>query len=360
MPEKLKNMFFTPDSIQAFANAVKNHYNEFDREKFISLVFDDNWQNLELKQRMRHTTMCLKQTLPQNFAQAVDILKAITMDVSGFEAMTLHDYVELYGQDHWDLSLSAIRFFNRRASGEFAIRPFLDVDPERGMQFMKSCADDEHENVRRFASEGCRPRLPWAMVLPAFKKDPALILPILDKLKDDPSEFVRKSVANNLNDISKDNPDIVLDLCEKWQGISPRTDWIIKQACRTLLKSGDKRAMVLFGFGHPEHLFIDNLSVKKPALKIGEEQFFSFTLKVNEKKKCKVRLEYAVFYVKSNKVSKKIFQISENSYQPGEYNFTRKQTFENMSTRQHYPGRHEIAVIVNGDEKARVAFSLTD
>lgn len=361
MAEKLKNMFFTQESIQAFANAILHHYSEFDQQKFKALVFDGNWENLELKQRMRHTTTCLQQTLPQDFSQAVDILKAITPMVSGFEAMTLHDYIELYGQNDWDTSLSAIRFFNQRASGEFAIRPFLDADPESAMIFMMSCADDENENIRRFASEGCRPRLPWAMALPKFKKDPSLILSVLEKLKDDESEFVRKSVANNLNDISKDNPQIVLDLCEKWQGESPRTDWIIKHACRTLLKSGNTRAMLLFGFGNPKNLYIEDLKVQKKSLKIGEEQFFDFKLNVKETKKCKVRLEYAVFYVKSNgKSSQKIFQISENSYTPGEYDFKRKQTFENMSTRTHFPGEHKIAIIVNGEEKSRIAFNLTE
>jgi 3-methyladenine DNA glycosylase AlkC len=359
MPEKLKDMFFTPESIQIFADSIKKHYAHFDQARFKALVFDDNWKNLELKQRMRHTTTALHQTLPQDFEHAVTILKAITPFVGGFEAMTLHDYIELYGQDDWEISLPAIRFFNQKASGEFAVRPFLDADPKRGMAFMMSCTDDPDDKVRRFASEGCRPRLPWAMALPTFKKDPSLILPILEKLKDDESEFVRKSVANNLNDISKDNPELVLELCEKWQGVSPRTDWIIKHACRTLLKSGNKRAMILFGFGNPDNLYIEELSFEKSSLRIGEDQFFSFTLNVKEKVKCKVRLEYAVFYVKSNgKVSKKIFQISENSYKPGLYSFKRKQTFENMSTRKHYPGTHDIAVIVNGEEKARCSFEL--
>ena len=360
MAEKLKNMFFTPESIDKFAAAIQAHYKDFDTNYFKSLIFDENWQNLELKQRMRHTTECLRKTLPQDYETAINILKKAAPAVSGFEAMTLHDYVELYGQDNWDISLPAIRFFNQFASGEFAIRPFLDIIPEKAMVFMSNCADDESDKIRRFASEGCRPRLPWAMALPKFKQDPSLVLSILEKLKDDESEFVRKSVANNLNDISKDHPDIVLDVCEKWQGNSPRTDWIIKQACRTLLKSGNKRAMLLFGFGDPENLSINELAFAKPSLAIGQDQFFSFKLFVNEKQKCKVRLEYAVFYVKSNgKLSKKIFQISENSVEPGDYFFKRKQTFEDMSTRKHYPGTHAIAIIVNGEEKTRGTFEVT-
>lgn len=308
---------------------------------------------------MRHTTRCLQQTLPKNYGQAIDILKKVAPAVHGFEAMTLHDFVELYGLDNWDISLPAIRYFNQFASGEFAIRPFLHQNPQRGTEFMLSCAEDSSEKIRRFASEGCRPRLPWAMALPQFKKDPSLILPVLEKLKNDDSDFVRNSVANNLNDISKDHPDMVLDHCEKWHGLSSRTDWIIKQACRSLLKAGDKRAMRLFGFGDPDSLSVENLVFAKTSLSIGQDQYFSFNLNVREAAECRIRLEYAVVYVKSNKVSKKIFQICENSYKPGIYSFKRKQTFEDMSTRKHYPGTHAIAIIVNGEEKARAAFELT-
>ncbi|MBN1479142.1 DNA alkylation repair protein [candidate division KSB1 bacterium] len=359
MAEKLKNMFFTPGSIEKFAHAIKEQYADFDVALFKKLVFDDQWETLELKERMRHTTCCLQQTLPKDYAQAIDILKKGAPAVHGFEAMTLHDYVEMYGQDNWNVSLPAIRYFNQFASGEFAIRPFLDQNPQRGMEFMLSCAEDSSEKIRRFASEGCRPRLPWAMALPKFKKDPSLIFPVLEKLKDDDSDFVRNSVANNLNDISKDHPDMVLHLCETWHGISPQTDWIIKQACRSLLKAGDKRAMRLFGFGDPDNLSVENLAFTKTSLSIGQDQYFSFNLNVQEDTECKIRLEYAVFYVKANKVSKKIFQISENSYSPGIYSFKRKQTFEDMSTRKHYPGTHAIAIIVNGEEKARGEFKVT-
>ncbi len=354
MPEKLKEMFFTAESIKAFANELSRPDPQFDKSRFTALVFNDTWPTLELKQRMRHTTHALRETLPQDFHSAIAILKNAAPKISGFEAMTLHDYVESYGQDHLEESLQAIRFFNQFASGEFAIRPFLIQHPETTIAFMLDCANDADEKIRRFASEGCRPRLPWAMALPPFKKDPSPILPILEKLNNDESEFVRKSVANNLNDISKDHPELVLDLCESWQGKSPRTDWIIKRACRSLLKSGNVRAMRLFGFGDPANLSVENLSFNAPSLKIGDDLFFSFNLNVRESKPCKIRLEYAIDYVKaSGKRSSKIFQISENTYNPGSVSITRKQTFQDMSTRKHVPGAHDIAIIVNGVEKAR-------
>ena len=169
---------------------------------------------------------------------------------------------------------------------------------KRGMAFMAKLAGDRDENVRRFASEGCRPRLPWAMALPQFKADPSPILPVLEKLKDDESEFVRKSVANNLNDVSKDHPGLVLDVCEKWHGKSDRTDWIVKRACRTMLKAGNTRAMRLFGFGDPKRLGVAEVKLGKRGVAVGDVLPFSFALAVGTKKACRARLEYVVYFAR--------------------------------------------------------------
>ena len=312
MAERLKDMFLTNESVTKMAYVIKNYFPGFDKQALKKLVFNENFEDKELKERMRHVTICLQELLPKDFKLAVEILKKSAPTVKGFEAMCLPDFVELYGQEDWDNSLPALKCFTQFSSSEFAIRPFLDKDPEKGMKFMHECAEDEHKNVRRFASEGCRPRLPWAMALPKFKKDPSLIVQVLEKLKNDDSEFVRRSVANNLNDISKDNPDITLDVCEKWFGKTKETDAIVKHACRSLLKSGNKRALILFGFGDPAKIKIENLNLNEESIKIGDELHLSFDLNVNEKKACKIRLEYAVFYMKANgKLAKKIFQIIE-------------------------------------------------
>ena len=203
MPEKLKDMFFTRESINHLADTLKKYHPQFDKTNFIELVFDDSFDSLELKQKMRHTTECMYETLPKSYKEALDILKKVIPHIKGFEAMSFPDYVEMYGMDDWALSPPALGFLTKYPSSEFAIRPFLDKNPDKVMAFMLKWADDEDEKVRRFASEGCRPRLPWTIALPKFKNDPSPIIPILEKLKDDDSEFVRRSVANNLNDISK-------------------------------------------------------------------------------------------------------------------------------------------------------------
>ncbi len=359
MPEKLKDILFPKEKVELFAHALKEEYPPFESENFVSSVCDNKWSEKELKEKMRHTTLCLHKYLPEDFKETVTILQAIVPKVTGFEAIVLPDYVEVYGIDVPEISVPALGVLTQCGSSEFGIRPFLNNDLKGTMKYMLQWADNENFKVRRFASEGCRPRLPWASGVPALKKDPSLILPILEKLKDDPEEFVRKSVANNLNDISKDHPQLVLDICERWQGNSKNTDWIIKQACRTLLKQGNKRAMLLFGFANPELMQIENLQFSNHSLNIGDEIIFTFDLNIKTKKKQKVRLEYIVHFVKSSgKTSPKVFQIKEVMLAPGIHKIQKKHSFANMSTRKHFIGEHIFQVVVNGEVKAEAKINV--
>ncbi len=359
MPEKLKDILFPREKVQLFADLLVAAYPQFEADKFIELVCNDKWPERELKEKMRHTTQCLHQFLPDDFSLAVDILKSIVAKVEGFEAIVLPDYVEVYGQEHWDISLPALGELTKCGSSEFAIRPFLNKNLKKTMEYMYEWAEDEDYRVRRFASEGCRPRLPWGAGVPTLKKDPSPIIPILEKLKDDPELFVRKSVANSLNDISKNHPELVLDLCKRWQGKSENTDWIIKQGCRSLLKQGNKQAMLLFGFANPGKIHVENLKLSNDSPAIGDEIIFSFDLKVENSMKQKVRLEYVVHYVKSSgKTSPKVFQISETVLKKGTHRIKKKHSFANMSTRKHYRGEHKIEVVVNGEVKAEAKFNL--
>jgi len=357
MAERLKDMFFTSDSVSAFAAAIQTAYPEFDKEKFMELVFDKASESKELMAKMRHATQCLHQTLPESFAKTVEILKQAAPHVKGFEAISLPDYIALYGMEDWDLSLPAFGHITQYVTAELAIRPFLDKDPQKVLPHMLTWAQHENHHIRRLASEGCRPRLPWAIALPKFKKDPTPLLPILELLKNDPSETVRRSVANNLNDISKDNPDITLAVCERWRGQSPETDKIIKHACRGMLKAGDKRALSLFGYSDPKDMVVSNLKLGKKTLHIGEALEYSFTLELE--KKSKVRLEYAIHFVKAKgQLSKKVFKITENDYKAGRHSYKRKHSLADMSTRKHYPGTHRISLIINGEKKIEDTFEL--
>jgi len=322
-------------------------------------VFDDDFDDRELLSRMHHVTACMRQTLPGSYRKALTVLKKAVPDVTGFEAMCLPDFVERYGLDDWDRSLPAMAHFTKYSSSEFAIRPFILADQPRALAYLERLAGNRNARIRRFASEGCRPRLPWAMALPPLKKDPAPILPILETLKDDDDDSVRRSVANNLNDISKDNPEFALAVCERWHGTTPNTDWIVKHACRTLLKAGNKRAMLLFGFADPARISVEDLRFEPRQIAIGDTVGFAATLRVRTRQACKVRLEYAVYFVKARgKTSRKVFKISEKSVTPGRHSLRKLHSFADQSTRKHYPGKHEMAIIVNGVEKARGTVAL--
>lgn len=359
MAERLKDRFFTGHSLDAMMAVLSEHYPELDTKRFKKLIYDAGWENRALKQKMRHVTECMHRVLPDSFEKSVEILLKAAPEISGWESMTLPDYIEVYGRRHWEESMSALTEFTKYGSSEFAIRPFLIKEPEKTAAFLKGLTNDENEHIRRFASEGCRPRLPWAMALPLFKKDPSLILPILENMKNDESEYVRRSVANNLNDISKDNPDIVMEIAEAWYGKTPKTDRLVKHACRTLLKKGNRRALALFGFGNSENLAVSDFQLDKASITLGEKITFTCSLEVKAEKKTDVRLEYGIYYMKADgNPRKKVFKISEKSYPPGSHIITKQHRFVDLTTRKHYKGTHCVSIIVNGDEKEKLAFIL--
>lgn len=356
MPEPLKNIY-DAHLIQQLSLEIKKRYTKFDSKKFRLHIFDNSWPQLELKQRMRHIAQSLKQFIPKNYSQSLNILKPAAEQFSGFEGMFFPDYVELYGIDTFDLSMDALGHFTQYSSSEFAVRPFIVEYPQKMMRQMSVWATSDNHHLRRLASEGCRPRLPWAMALPEFKKNPTAVIKIISKLKNDESEYVRRSVANNLNDISKDNPEVVISIANKWLGKTSETDWIVKHACRTLLKAGDSEVLSLFGFSYPKNININDFKWDL-TVKQGEKLLFSFVVKSKKGKLKKLRLEYAIYFMKSNKkLAKKVFKISEGEYFESEKEVSRFFSFKAISTRKYYPGQHAISIIVNGVEMEKRDFS---
>ena len=235
MPEPLKNVY-NRNFLQTFAGVVKTVLPKLDKQAFVEDVLTVDWEAKELKQRMRHIATVLKNHLPGTYTEQVQLLLQLVTQLEksgikgGFEYLFLPDLVEQYGVNDPETSLEAMERITQFTSCEFAIRPFLLRYQAEVMTQMLLWSKHPHASVRRFASEGCRPRLPWAMAIPALKKDPSPILPILENLKGDDSLFVRKTVANNLNDIAKDHPALVADLVKSWKGLSAETDWIIRHA----------------------------------------------------------------------------------------------------------------------------------
>ena len=359
MAEPLKNLY-NEELIHSLCSALSSHYKKFNSGQFTERIFDKEWDQRELKDRMRHISVTLHSFLPPDYETAIEILIPASADFSGFEYMFFPDYVELYGLDEFEVSMSALEYFTEFSSSEFAVRPFIIKYPARMMRQMEEWAGSGNYHVRRLASEGCRPRLPWAMALPEFKKNPKAILDILDILKSDESEYVRRSVANNLNDISKDNPGAVIEIANSWLGDNPDTDWLVKHACRTLLKNAEPKIMALFGLGQPRHVELKTFKVLQ-RVKMGGNLSFSFLLKTQTSELGKLRIEYAIDFMKHNgKQSRKIFKISEAEYPAQEKQISRNHSFRSITTRKYYPGSHGIAIIVNGYELVNSQFQLTE
>jgi 3-methyladenine DNA glycosylase AlkC len=231
------------------------------------------------------------------------------------------------------------------------------------MAQMRTWAGHPSPEVRRLATEGCRPRLPWGIRLPSLMADPAPILPILEKLKNDESESVRRSVANNLNDISKDNPDTVLETLRRWQA-DDRAEirWITQHALRTLLKIGDPRALELLGYPSDAAVAVHNLVVEPEIAQIGDEITLSFDIESLSDEPLNLMIDYVVYHMRANgQLSPKVFKLAKREIEPHEaISIVKRHSFASVTTRRYYAGEHAIEPQINGSTFGRVTFALTE
>ncbi len=339
----------------------------FSKETFIRRIFEESWPEKELKERMYHTSFVLKSVLSEDFQQAaaqieaiINLLRSNGIRENTIEFMFLPDFIEKYGINDFDTSVKTIEMLTQFTSCEYAVRPFIIKYGDKMIQQMLRWSNHENHHVRRLSSEGSRPRLPWAMALPELKKNPAPVLPILENLKNDPSEYVRRSVANSLNDISKDNPEIVIQIAKQWHGNNPETNAIIKHACRTLLKQGNPEMLALYDLTDNPLIVVKDFRILTPVVKTGDYLIFSFTLINTDTQIQAVRLEYGIYYLRQNgQHSRKVFKITEKQMQPNEKTeATYKQSFRIITTRQFYTGQQKLSIILNGQEREIADFEL--
>jgi 3-methyladenine DNA glycosylase AlkC len=366
MSSLLKDLY-SPAFYDRLSTSFVHTIEGFDKNKFKRALFINAFDSMELKERMKHTARCMHQFMPGKFGPAsIKILFKILdrwqkheFPTGGLEHMFLPDYIESYGLEDYNNAVKALEKVTQYVSCEFAVRPFLLRYYEPMLMQMVQWSTHKSDAVRRLASEGSRPRLPWAMSVPALKKDPSVVLPILENLKNDRSEMVRRSVANSLNDIAKDHPELVLSIAGKWKGISAEVDAVIKHGSRTLLKKGHAGILAHYGL-ESQHVDLSGLEVLTPAVKIGNNLRFRFSVKNKAKAAQTVRIEYGIYYLKANNtLARKVFKISERLFQPGEsLTIDRNQSFKPITTRVFYPGAHQVSVIVNGAEKAMANFML--
>jgi 3-methyladenine DNA glycosylase AlkC len=353
---------FDPARIRHIAEEAKAVHPAFDAARFIALCaagLDD----LSLMQRMRRVTEALHATLPTDYRQALAVLRALAPRLnSGFVTIALPEYVALYGADDVEASMEALAYFTRFGTSEFAVRHFLRRDLAGTLAVMHAWSTDENEHVRRLASEGCRPRLPWSFHIEPLMRDPSPVAGILENLKADPSLYVRKSVANHLNDITKNNPAWVLDRLAGWSQDDPHTRWIVKHALRSLIKDGDRRALALIGAGDRADVDVRGFAVTPATIRLGESVTLSVDIVSTSTQPQRLVVDYAIHYVKkSGATSAKVFKLKTLTLAAGETQTLRRtQAIRSFTTRVHYAGRHEVELLVNGESLARGAFELVE
>ncbi len=353
--------FLNRDLLTKLAGEFHRAYPEFDRKGFVAAVATDAFFAMELKQRITTAARALGSFLPGDYAKAVDILIEVAPNVGGWENWILTDYVHLYGVDEFDDSVRALEHLTPHGTGEFAIRAFMNKYTERMLPVLNRWAKHPNEHVRRLAAEGSRPRGVWVAHIDAFKMDPSPVLKLLEKLKVDPSLYVRKAVANNLNDISKDHPDLVIDTALRWQKDGNKdTNWIIKHACRSLIKQGHPEVFPLFGFTSNPKISVSGFETNKMRYKIGQAMTVPFEIKSKSRTLQKLAVDYRITYrTKTGSNSSKVFKLCEKEIAPGGIMpLTLRHKFQDNSTRKHYAGEHEVELIVNGRISARINFAL--
>lgn len=349
-----------PKALALIGRAAVQVYPAFDQKAYLAMA-RAGLADLSIMQRMSRAADSLRAHLPADYPKALKLVRRMApLLPGGFADMVLPEFVGRHGLAHADLSLQALRELTPYSSAEFAIRPFLAQDPGAVLALAGRWADDENEHVRRLASEGTRPRLPWARRLPLLIAEPHHTLPILEKLKADPSDYVRRSVANHLNDIAKDHPDWVLSLLESWPAAQPETTWITRHALRNLIKAGHPRALRLVGATPGAQVKLKSFAVAPATLRLGQTLQLSATLVSTAQAPQRLVVDYAIHYVKKNgERSRKVFKLRTLALDGGaELALVKNQTVADFTTRKHYAGRHTVELQVNGVCVAQGHFDL--
>lgn len=355
-------------AINRIACALEAVMSDFDRRTF-EREAARGLDELELKQRVQHLIRVLHQHLPANFPDCARLLAKLPEvwdygqaddPLRGFAAWPLIDYVAEYGLSAPKSALRALEKLTPMFSAEFAIRPFIQSHPELTASFLQEWLTHPSEHVRRLVSEGSRPRLPWGKRLARHIDNPALVIPLLESLRFDSSQYVRRSVANSLNDIGKDHPEVLIEVCLRWrESDQGKTDWIIKHATRSLVKAGHPASFPLLGYTAKPKVELLEFSLARDELELGEVMPVSVQLK-GLKAGQKLVLDYAVHYQKAKgKQSSKVFKWKNLELARDESVCLSKHIpFKPISTRTYYAGEHHIALHVNGVELVRKPFWL--
>lgn len=350
----------------------------FDRQRFAALA-TAGLEALELKARAMQMADALEATLPADFARACDLLEAALappwpddrlgseapdpegrLGLAGWALWPVGEFVARRGAAHLDRALQALHAITQRFSAEFAIRPLIVAEPQRVFDTLQRWSRDPSAHVRRLVSEGSRPRLPWGLRLPQLVDDPTPTLPLLRALQDDPSDYVRRSVANHLNDIAKDHPDLIVAwVQEHLPDALPARRALLRHASRTLIKAGHLPMLAVWGEDRPLQGQV-TLQVAPARLHLGESLALTVDLCSSAAQPQPLVIDYAVHHVGADGQGRpKVFKGWTLTLAPGETRrLQRRHPLRPVTVRRYRSGVHVVDLRLNGRIRARAEFDL--
>jgi 3-methyladenine DNA glycosylase AlkC len=371
--EPFKNLIH-PALLATTARELLRAWRPFPTERFLELA-GNGLERLELKRRVLQVASALAATLPSDFGAAADVLEATLAPASndtaiaklqpgpnglaGWIVWPFTEFVAARGLDHPERALRALHAMTQRLTAEYAIRPFLVRHEALTLRTLRRWLADPSVHVRRLCSEGSRPRLPWGIRLQRFCQDPSPTLPLLTALQDDPSDYVRRSVANHLNDIAKDNPNVVVAWLAQHLPDAPKSRLqLLRHAARTLVKQGHPGALRAFGLGQSlrgEATF----AIVPKAERIGGAVELQVTLRSTAKRSQALVVDYVVHRPTQRGTSAKVWKGWQLELAAGgQLALQKRHSLAKVTTRQDRPGRHAVDLVINGKVVASAAFEL--
>ncbi|MBX2825767.1 MAG: DNA alkylation repair protein [Gammaproteobacteria bacterium] len=340
---------------------------DFNKKKFVRLA-TRNLSKLEFSQRVQQFADAMRSELPEDIPQALDVIvRSLPPPLPDCESITdgylqwpVGQFIADHGLPHLNESMRAMVELTQRFSSEYAVRPFVEHYPDAVFDQLMKLTAHESPHVRRWCSEGVRTRLPWGKKLTFLCEDPTPIWPVLDALRDDPELYVRRSVANNLNDITKDQPALVLKRCKRWaRSGNPEVDWVIRHALRGLIKAGNPEALAAIGYREPRKLEV-SLKIKPARVQIGGHVNLAIDLQSADARKQKLMIDFIVHYVRKNgSSSAKVFKWTTVELPTkGSIALQKRHSMKETTVRALYPGVHYVEVQVNGHKLAQGKFTL--
>lgn len=371
MAEPLKNSF--NESIPSrLAAMVVTVWPQLNRKAFVRDALD-GFEPLDLMARGRHIADVLRKHLPPDYERAVDILVSSAGERPGrsegdggmasFFYLPHVCFVERHGLDHFEASMRAQYELTQRFTAEFSIRPFLERHERATLKRLRTWTGDPNVHVRRLVSEGTRPRLPWAGRLRRFQADPTPVLELLERLKDDPEIYVRRSVANNLNDIGKDHPEVLTDVARRWMtDASEERQALVRHALRSAVKRCDPAALALLGFGRNARVAIEQVRIEPGRVVIGQDVTIRVDVRNTTSRGQRVLVDLRVHFVKSNgRTAPKVFKLTTLELPPSGVASCRKTiSLARLTTRRPYAGAHEVEILLNGRAESLGTFAVVD